>query len=73
MSAAEAREQIGKFEFSVAVAEKKPDGERRVDALANWLLAEWERERSSSRIPTVRIPFRTGLPNEVEQLTADSD
>jgi len=44
MSAAEAREQVGKYEFSVAVCEEKPDSEQCVEALANWLLEEWERE-----------------------------
>ena len=40
---AEAREQVGKYEFTVAISDKKPDGEQRVNVLANWLLAEWER------------------------------
>ena len=46
MTASEAREQVGKFEFTVVISGKTPDGERRVNVLANWLLAEWERAQS---------------------------
>jgi hypothetical protein len=49
MTASEAREQVGKFEFTVAISEKKPDREQRVNVLANWLLAEWERKQASER------------------------
>ena len=35
--------QVGKYEFTVTISDKKPDGEQRVNALKNWLLAEWER------------------------------
>lgn len=55
MTASEAREQVGKFEFTVAISDKKPDGERRVNVLANWLLAEWEREQSSRSPKEIRL------------------
>ena len=43
--------QVGKFEFSVTISDKKPDGEQRVNVLANWLLAEWERANHSNQKP----------------------
>lgn len=46
MSAAEepvAAPQVGRFEFRLAISDKEPDGDQRVNALMNWLLAEWER------------------------------
>ena len=46
MATAEACEKVGKFEFTVAVSDKKPDSDRRVNVLANWLLAESERVRN---------------------------
>lgn len=48
----DAMERIGQFEMTVVVAEPSPDAEqrweRRADALAAWLLAEWQRERQEA-------------------------
>jgi len=36
--------RIGKFGFSVEIEETKCEPEQRAAALANWLLAEWDRQ-----------------------------
>ena len=38
-------DRVGKFEFSKRRSEKSPESKLRADALANWLLAEWERDQ----------------------------
>ncbi|MCG3127421.1 MAG: hypothetical protein CHACPFDD_02281 [Phycisphaerae bacterium] len=47
-----ATERVGAFEMLVEVAEPTAASERsweqRVDALAAWLLAEWQRERKEA-------------------------
>lgn len=44
----DATERVGKIDLTVAVATPTPETEerwqQRVEALANWLLAEWQRE-----------------------------
>lgn len=42
------KEQVGKFEMAVVPATEKEDDHHRKDrvqAIANWLLAQWEREQ----------------------------
>lgn len=45
--------RIGKFTFEVRAAEPSDDADarwqRRSDALAAWLMAEWEREQARER------------------------
>lgn len=45
----DATERVGPLEMRVAVAEPTPESEQRwtnrAEALANWLLSEWEREQ----------------------------
>jgi len=44
MTATVAPKRIGKFEFRVAVSEKKTDAEQRAAAMTTWLLAQWKRK-----------------------------
>ena len=46
------KERIGTFDFRVAASEKKPDADRRVAVLANWLLSDWHREQEKPRDKT---------------------
>lgn len=65
MTKSEAREQVGKFEFTVAVSEKKPDADQRVNALANWLLAEWDRVTdhfAGLRADSIKTNFHENRP-----------
>jgi len=46
----DATERVGKWELRIARGESTPEGEERwngrIDALAAWLLSEWQRERA---------------------------
>ena len=50
-----ATERVGQFTFTVTRGEDSPESRerwsRRSDALAAWLLAEWQRERGDQRYP----------------------
>lgn len=47
----DATEYVGKFEMRVAVGDPTPEAEerwsQRADALASWLLSEWDREQAA--------------------------
>ncbi len=49
----DATERVGKFEMKAAPGKPTREAEehwsRRVDALASWLLSEWDRERATMK------------------------
>jgi len=50
-----AAERVGRFTLTVTEAEDSPESrqrwERRSDALAAWLMSEWQRERAGHHYP----------------------
>jgi len=56
---AAAQHRVGTFQFTVTEAEDSPESRRRwearAEALASWLLSEWQRERANHSLPTAAM------------------